>query len=506
MINKKQKKTIVIGISVFVILIGFLAFAGLNNSLSIAGTENVKYVVPHLAGIKCEIVDTGTSSHSQTDSGYWLIKNNIGINTKLLKNINVKDYQPNLFGGASSGRPRLKYQICDSIGSSCSAEKVVDFTSSNNYQISLNDIDLTKNSYFIYTERMNLLFQYKVDPSIVTFTYDKYGLNLYSTTAGFKTVCTSGCDLSCPTQDIRSKLVYTSKNILNFGEAVNYLEYWTEPSLVGEQYGGTIWDSSKREFCFGGYIYSAGTLSMKDGTSYTYPKDFTRQVQCCNGASISLTNGGEKVCKNNVWEIINPESPPECISDINCPNQGQPTCTAKLGGFYKSGYSCTSGKCVKGSETIVQCCPVNEGCAIDQICQNYKCVGGFTTPPINQTGNETVKIKCESCDAFVKSTLLGFIPSQKCEKTFLQNNLTCAFSWIKLILVLVVFIFSLLFGKDLVSSFDALKDKEWLAWTISILIALGLGIFTYFAFWFGIISAVIFISVRVLIKFYLKQK
>ncbi|MBU0893909.1 MAG: hypothetical protein KKB88_00530 [Nanoarchaeota archaeon] len=509
-LTKSRKKTIVIGISIFVILIGFLAIAGLSNTFTIIGSENIKYVVPHLAGIKCEIVDTGTSSHSQTDSGYWLIKNNIGINTKLLKNIIVKDYQPDLFGGASAGRPRLKYQICDSTGNSCSSEYTLDFTSTNNYQIRLNDIDLTKNSYFIYTERMNLLFQYKVDPSIITFTYEKYGLNLYSTTGGFKTICTSGCDLSCPTQDVRSKLVYTTKNTLNFLESVNYLEYWVEPSLIGEQYGGTIWDSTKREFCFGGFIYSAGILTMKDGITYTYPKRYSRQLQCCNGASISLTTGGEKVCKNNIWEIINPENPSECISDISCPNQGQPTCTSKLGSYYKSGYSCISGECIKDSDIKVSCCPVSEGCAVDQVCQNYKCVGGFTTPPINQTGNESVKIKCNDCDSYVNSILFGWAsPSQKCEKTFLQNNLTCAFSYLKLALALIVLIFASLFGfglfNDLLeNSVRKEKTRKIIALILGLLVAGILSILTYFLFTLGIIIFIIFIAVRFGIKFFIK--
>ena len=436
---------------------GIIYFATSGTSQQTVGGSNLVYQVPHLAGLKCEIVDTGTSSHSQTDAGYWLIKNNIGINTKLLTGIVITDNQPNLFGGASVGRPRLKYQTCDSTGSNCGAEQTIYFEYSNNYQIRLNDIDLTKNSYFIYTERSNLLLQYKVDPSVVTFTYSKYGLNLYSTTGGFRTVCNTGCDLSCPTQDVRSKLIYTTQTILVFGESINYLEYWEDVSLKGTQNGGTIYDSSKNEFCFGGYIYSAGTITTNDGVSYIYPKTYTRQVDCCNGATISLTNGGSQVCQNNIWVTINPELPPECTSSISCPGQGQTVCNAgSSGGYFTSGWDCVNNKCVQGTQKQVACCPSgNLGCASDQTCQTstYTCVGGYTTPPINATGNVTsgTSQNCKWYETTTKSGgFLGLFPNTKCSLN----------GWFVLAIILAPIIMIILFIISMVMIINKGKKKE----------------------------------------------
>jgi hypothetical protein len=75
-----------------------------------------------------------------------------------------------------------------------------------------------------------------------------------------------------------------------------------------------------------------------------------------------------------------------------------------------------------------------------------------------------------------------------------------AFTLIKYLVILVIFIFSMLFGKDLLSSFDALEDKSWLAWILAIVIALVISLIALKLFWIGIILAVIVIGVRIGIK------
>jgi len=68
-----------------------------------------------------------------------------------------------------------------------------------------------------------------------------------------------------------------------------------------------------------------------------------------------------------------------CMSDIECPGQGNNICQSKQ----LSHYSCIDNSCQKSTETgTVECCSSYD-CASDQTCdtRSYKCVGGS---PYNQ--------------------------------------------------------------------------------------------------------------------------
>lgn len=64
-----------------------------------------------------------------------------------------------------------------------------------------------------------------------------------------------------------------------------------------------------------------------------------------------------------------------CMSDIECPGQGQNICQNKQ----LSGYHCVDNSCQKSSEIgSVECCS-SQDCASDQVCDiqhGYKCAGG----------------------------------------------------------------------------------------------------------------------------------
>ncbi len=508
--TKKTVTNVVISILAIAFIIGIFAIVGYSNkTLSVSDTgTSVQYLIPHLASIKCEVVDKASLTYDVPESGIWINKDEIGFKAKLVNDIYYS--VPYTFWESLGRDIRVKTQICDSNKQNC---QNVQYTSNflqlpGTIKINLNSIDVTQNSLYVALEYKSIgtLFQWKpTSGGSLTYSADKFGLTIYSTTTGFGgIICPTSCDLSCPAQSVRSKLVYDPKNSLNFYETTNYLEFWDQPALIGEQYGGTVWDSSKEQFCFGGYIYSAGTLDMKDGRRYIYPKTYLKKIDCCPGATVSLTNGGSKICTNGAWQTINPQTPPECTSDFNCPNQGKTVCSSDSGKFYTSGWHCQTNKCVQSSSTQVSCCPTNLGCALDQVCspeQGYTCVGGSVyNPPSNLSGNESATIQsCSSCDAFAKSYIFSSIfPKTECKPTFLQGTVTCALSFIKLAFVVIVFIFSLLFSKDFFSTFKSFKRREGLAWLPAILLSITLAYLSFVIFWMGIVAFVLVIIVRII--------
>ncbi|MBU0959500.1 MAG: hypothetical protein KKB31_06145, partial [Nanoarchaeota archaeon] len=288
--KRKQKKKALIGISLLigiVLLTMVISQGGFKLPFTILPSDT-KLLVPIMASLKCDVIDSSSSTYPIYDNGVWLDKT-IGINTNKLTNIRI--IKGNDFGFSY----RVKLNICNQDRTSCSGEKSINFGSSG--VVTLDDLDLRRNSYYIYTEREVAPFVWTFLRSTFSITYDKFGLKIYSTSISLagKTICSSSCDLSCPLQYYRSNIVYTPENSLNFYESTDYLERWDEISLKDEQLGGNFWIPSRQEFCFGGFIYKAGTLNMKDGTTYTYPKTYLEKRECCPGASISITNG-EKIC------------------------------------------------------------------------------------------------------------------------------------------------------------------------------------------------------------------
>ena len=166
-------------------------------------------------------------------------------------------------------------------------------------------------------------------------------------------------------------------------ESSPVLEYWESIDInLNAEAGATIYDGN--EFCFGGYIYEKDTIRLHNGNTFIYPKFATRDnVICCNGAVIS-TYQENKYCENNDWVIIDEETGISCISDFNCPGQGQFTCQNLL----LSGWHCGDDNfCVEDtSQNEVECCSQAD-CPTDQTCQDNTCVGGGVTPPVGDGGD-----------------------------------------------------------------------------------------------------------------------
>ena len=138
-----------------------------------------------------------------------------------------------------------------------------------------------------------------------------------------------------------------------------------------------------------------------------------------------------------------------------------------------------------------------ETCPNDQECRltatGAKCV---------DIGGDNGSISyCGSCDAFAKSLIFGKIfKSQSCEKKTFQNGFFCLPQILKLFAIPFIFIFSLLFGVQILNKF--LKGKNVaLVWVLSIILSLLVAWLTYLLWWVGLIALVIYIIFKVAVNF-----
>lgn len=397
---------IIAGIIVAVILIGILAKTGNLGFLpfAVGGGEIVKYAIPHNGAYSCQAIDAGNPTYDIGIDGLYISKKSIGVYTDQVTGINVyipKTFWDSFFRIISTGKVRAVYGYCDQYEKNCLLEyKQLTYSGSTTLPLKTTSLNPQTESFFVAIQtRKSVFSDWKNDGSLgatLNYAYTKYGLVYISTTGNpagdlFKG-CESSCDLTCPEQKSRDEqgLIYTTQNSLFPRGSVQVLEYWEELNIdLNKEFGATIYDGDI--FCFGGAIYEKGIVKLDNGNTYIYPKTATRDnVECCKGAVIS-TSTEDKICQDDyTWKTITKETRIKCVSDFNCPGQGQFTCQNKV----KSGYSCGSdGYCNKDLTSIqVECCSQAD-CPTDQTCQNYNCVGGAITPPIivynqtNQTGD-----------------------------------------------------------------------------------------------------------------------
>lgn len=78
-----------------------------------------------------------------------------------------------------------------------------------------------------------------------------------------------------------------------------------------------------------------------------------------------------------------------CISDIQCPGQGQEECYKEDDHYIIRASSCVNGAC--GSEIIrvVDCCDIID-CASNQVCKSGKCVSNQPSQPISPSDKNVV--------------------------------------------------------------------------------------------------------------------
>jgi len=192
------------------------------------------------------------------------------------------------------------------------------------------------------------------------------------------------------------------------------------------------------------------------------------------------------------------------VTDLKSGNSDSCSFSATI--KYESGIICEPNglSCNEDFTKLIQCTYDGKNKVVKEECENgceitstgAKCRGEIEPPSDG---------KCESCDAFVRSKVLGsFMESQKCEPTLLaippQTNTLCFVSWIKLGLVPIILIFVSLFSFNFFQTNKQLRIKnKFLAFLVGLILASLLAYLTFMLFWAGlIISSIILIIIIVL--------
>lgn len=463
----REKAIFLVIMFIVAIFVMFLPNLGILQQSVLASGEELTYLVPHKAAIKCDIIETSQIQADIPTGGVWISKSNIGFKSKIVKDIHVSaDIGSGIGSCGSFSSCRIRWKICDTNQANCIENTAdVNYNTAGNdltYEKTFTSIDLTTQSLFIVFEKAtNFPLYNRYDKEVLNdkifYNAEKYGLNIYSTTAGFTTICITGCDLSCPQQGIREKIIETPLTTLNFLESVNYIEFWDEVAQMGTQNGATIYNADKKEFCFGGFIYGEGRITTETGKKYVYPETYKWKKDCCPGAVIQSTSSSQICNSNYVWETINENTQISCISDEQCPGSGityvQKEADTTL---MKKESRCVNNICTTKNLGIAECAPPSIGCATDQICDsNFKCVLGSPNLIPDDLGNngengETcipewyqVKRTTETVD----SGLLGWRKLFNMEKTITTTE--CVFNPVitlaillsgGIILVVIIFI------------------------------------------------------------------
>lgn len=389
--KRKKKLGMYVGIVVVVlILVGAIAlFAGdLVQQQALGGSEIQRIAIPHFASFKCDVVGSGNPTKVIPEQGFWISRDDIGAYTNNVQNIKVivgKSFWDYFVTNFLGGGVRIYYKQCNANKLYCT-EGTQGLTTWGTYNLNAIPSSINpeeKSVYIAVQTRLTAISQWQntESNSQISYSFEKFGLTLSSTTqdpAG-AVICTSTCDLTCPQQGYQEKLVYTTKNTLPFYETAPYLEYWEDINYdLNAQGGATVYNAQTDKFCLAGAIYQASRIKLDSGATYVYPNTATGQLkQCCPGAVVA-TSYGEKVCGADYeWDEVTQDTRIPCVSDINCPGAGLNTCQVEGSKYIRGGWYCASdGFCAEKSGQEVECCPVDKGCASDQTCQNYQCVGG----------------------------------------------------------------------------------------------------------------------------------
>ena len=180
------------------------------------------------------------------------------------------------------------------------------------------------------------------------------------------------------------------------------------------------------------------------------------------------------------------ETPVDCCSDRDC----------------TSGYYCTADyKCEK-RVIVKKPCPF-ECCEREELYFDRACPPNKPFCIDNACYSEDIPIGyCKNCDAFALSRLFGGIWKERaCKPKLLQTTITCLFSFIKLFLVPIVFIVSLLFGAQLFGRFKAIREKKFVIWILSVVVAVIIAYLTFILFWVGVLLFIGYVVARFAIKF-----
>lgn len=398
--RKKNKKFAIAGVFLLILILGILSFGPLQQQAFTEDGKPIKYATPVTDSIVCGVIDFATISTTIPTNGVSLKKSTMGFNAYQVENIKVSitqsvwnSYLKNFLGGGV----RVVYSTCGYEGAQPCLEDTKKllfpgtYTSSNmaNFPSS---IDLRTTSLNVKIQTKNtIVSKWKNADSNAKIQYsaDKYGLISDTEAGGIDTkFCTTSCNLNCLDVGIKKNLISAPNDEIKPNQAVNYLFKWDELDVdLNNELGGTTYIESKKEFCFGGEIYSAGEMTTNEAT-YVFPETKIGNEDCCPGATIS-TRFTDKICQDDyTWKTIIGDDVIVCASDFSCPGQGDDVCrNKKLNSWGCDGFDSEIGKyCTEAVEVDVACCD-NSDCEVNEVCDNtYVCKGGtnVTLAPQNE--------------------------------------------------------------------------------------------------------------------------
>lgn len=177
--------------------------------------------------------------------------------------------------------------------------------------------------------------------------------------------------------------------------------------------------------------------------------------------------------------------------------------------IFGDSWGCEDGRCVEGvitlNCTLQKCSDCGVGlfelCNKDECNACYESLGCIFTPKIIG-GSCSIK-GCDSCESYAISRLLPFWKSRNCSGGLLYNGVTCALTFVKILLVIpLVFVFVLLFGKNILSSLKFFKKKQdWINWIIALFFAVLLSVLMWFIYWIAILGLIILVIIKIFLKF-----
>lgn len=504
--KSKIKKRVIIGIVIIGIISLILAFNGFKLPLGLT-TENVW--TASYGHITC-------TQHTAPDIDYKYYVDSVKL-YKCGYETDKCELTIDLDRASGLTSPHGHYQICDVNGNNCGIIHEYNFpglyqySPSNRIIFSINSGESAKFNSDPFAS------QYINRAEITTVELKARTYYILGEENGFA-YTQQGCS---QTNELKGKTGLEVPNPLPHDVPYNYFVSFTLSDTKTYTYNG------QKVLCQTKQLFSVDSKELNDGTTKLIQGQTIKSVECCPQ---------EPNCDPNTFKFTTTPPIRDCDYNSQCANGGNPVA---VDGTHYTITTCQDGKCIKSSPTTTECttsqqCQATRGpnyvcdlslsgwgkCILAQVGEfcgdgtcsplqgetlNNCCVdcGNCTHPPVNG--------ECASCDAFVMNQIFGsFWDSKACStKKVLgipvQGNTICIFSWLKFALVPIVFLFSLLFGLNLSSSFRK-KHIKIIAVISTILLS---GLFAYLVFilfWVGLIIAIVGVILMAVIKSFLPTK
>lgn len=209
------------------------------------------------------------------------------------------------------------------------------------------------------------------------------------------------------------------------------------------------------------------------------------------------TNGEVGTCNIKVYDINNPSSSASCGL----------TCTIN----YNPGGTCSPEGKTKCDDTFTKLMICKDGSYIpSKDCSPIKCK--YNDAGEAYCGGTNITANCKSCGQWFTNL---FKKTDKCKATATTEfSILNPVSWLNwtgitsqnilcpifLVIIVLIFIFALLNGFNIFSSFKAINDKTWLVWVLSLAVATLISWMAYSAFIIGIVLLIIFLIFKALVS------